>query len=212
MPERIIDTGHHVPEDAPPMTPQLPLLLGSASPRRREILGVLGVPHIVAPQEVDETRLQGEPADAYLIRIVALKRDRALTMFDEKKHAGVLVADTSVIVDGDVLGKPGDDVAEGRAMIARLAGREHEVHTRFCLATGQRDISETVVTAVVFRALTEARIARYVDSGEGRDKAGGYAIQGLASGFVSEIRGSYTNVVGLPASNVLAALEQLGLA
>jgi septum formation protein len=212
MPERIIDTGHGVPEDAPPMTPQLPLLLGSASPRRREILTVLGIAHLVAPQEVDETRLPGEAADAYLIRIVGMKRDRALTMFDVGKHAGVLVADTSVIVDGDVLGKPGDDAAEGRAMLTRLAGREHEVHTRFCVSTKAREISETVVTSVVFRSLTPARIERYVESGEGRDKAGGYAIQGLASGFVSEIRGSYTNVVGLPASNVLAALEQLGLA
>ncbi len=194
------------------MTPPLPLLLGSASPRRREILAVLGVAHVVAPQEVDETRLPGEAADAYLIRIVGDKRDRARSTFDASLYSGLLVADTSVIVDGDVLGKPGDDDAEGRRMIARIAGRTHEVHTRYCLHAPSGEVSETVVTEVTFRPMSAERIARYVASGEGRDKAGGYAIQGLASGFVSEIRGSYTNVVGLPASNVLAALERLGLA
>ena len=187
------------------------ILLGSASPRRREILTVLGVPHVVAAQDVDETRLRGESADAYLIRIVALKRDSAKTAFDDSAHSGILVADTSVIVDSDVLGKPESD-DEGRRMIARLAGRAHEVHTRFCLFARHGEIAQTVRTAVIFRALSDAQIERYVASGEGKDKAGGYAIQGRAAGFVSEIRGSYTNVVGLPASDVLFALERLGLA
>ncbi len=193
------------------MMPHLPLLLGSASPRRREILTVLGVPHVVSPQEVDETRRTGESAGAYLIRIVGDKRDRTLGVFDASVCSAVLVADTCVIVDGDVLGKPGDDDDEGRRMIALLAGRAHVVHTRFSLRAPHREVSETVSTAVHFRPMTDEQIARYVSSGEGRDKAGGYAIQGRASGYVSAISGSYTNVVGLPASNVLAALEQLGL-
>lgn len=192
-------------------TPPLPLLLGSASPRRREILTVLGIPHVVSPQEVDETRRAGESPDAYLMRIVGDKRDRALTVWDAATCSAVLVADTSVIVDGDVLGKPADD-EDGRRMIARLAGRTHEVHTRFCLHATHGAAAETIVTAVSFRPMSKEQIARYVASEEGRDKAGGYAIQGRAAGFVTAINGSYTNVVGLPASDVLAALEQLGLA
>ncbi len=167
---------------------------------------------MVSPQEVDETRRPGESADAYLIRIVGDKRDRALTVFDPNTYSALLVADTSVIVDGDVLGKPGDDDDQGRRMIARLAGRTHEVHTRFCLHAAHGEHCETVSTSVQFRPMSHDQIARYVASAEGRDKAGGYAIQGRASGFVTAINGSYSNVVGLPASNVLAALEQLGLA
>lgn len=172
---------------------------------------MLGVAHMVLPQEVDETRLTGESADAYLIRIVDKKRDSALQAFSNGGFSAVLVADTSVIVDGDVLGKPGHDLQLGRDMIARLAGRAHEVHTRFCLHAKAGEIAETVVTEVWFRVLSPAQIAAYVATGEGQDKAGGYAIQGRASGLISRISGSYSNVVGLPASNVQQALEQLGL-
>jgi nucleoside triphosphate pyrophosphatase len=124
-----------------------------------------------------------------------------------------------VIDDGDILGKPADaDEAEG--MIARLAGRTHEVWTRFAIARveggDRREVrvahAETVITRVTFRALTPAKIRAYAESGEGLDKAGAYAVQGLGAGIVARIEGSYTNVVGLPACEVIVALEALGLA
>jgi septum formation protein len=194
-----------------------PLLLASASPRRREILQTLGVPHVVVPASIDETRKKGETPDRYLERIVNDKRDAARAAFDPKKHRGLLVADTSVIVPGGgaggrvrVLGKPEDD-ADARAMIRMLAGRAHEVHTRFCIFCEAGEIAETVRTKVYFRPLDEARIARYVSTGEGRDKAGAYAIQGIGAALVKKIHGSYTNVVGLPACEVISALEKLRL-
>jgi septum formation protein len=194
-----------------------PLLLASASPRRREILQTLGVPHVVAPASVDETRKRGETPDRYLERIVGDKRDAARAVYDPKKHRGLLVADTSVIVDagrgggrGRVLGKPEDD-ADARSMIRALAGRAHEVHTRFCVFCARGEVAQTVRTKVYFRPLDEARIARYVATGEGRDKAGAYAIQGIGAALVKKIHGSYTNVVGLPACEVMLALEKLGL-
>jgi septum formation protein len=126
----------------------------------------------------------------------------------------VLVADTSVI-DGDaVLGKPETD-EEGEQMIARLAGKTHEVWTRFAIGAPESPArtlhEETVKTKVTFRQLTSERVRAYVASGEGKDKAGGYAVQGRGAGLVSRIDGSYSNVVGLPACEVIVALERLGL-
>jgi septum formation protein len=128
----------------------------------------------------------------------------------------ILVADTSVLVHDRILGKPGD-VDEAREMILSLAGRTHEVHTRFALGNvwprgPEAWIDEqTVVTKVTFRALSEARARAYAETGEGLDKAGGYAVQGMASAFVSRIEGSYSNVVGLPACEVMMALEARGM-
>jgi septum formation protein len=126
----------------------------------------------------------------------------------------VLVADTSVIDGDSILGKPGS-VAEAEEMIARLAGRTHEVWTRFAIGAPRAPTEalheETVVTRVTFRALSTAGIRAYASSGEGMDKAGAYAVQGLGAGLVSRIDGSYTNVVGLPACELVQALERLGL-
>lgn len=193
-----------------------PLVLGSASPRRREILERVGVAHEVVVGHADETVLPGEPALAYLERIVQKKLEAvrgALPPDLAARRPALLVADTTVVEGGDILGKP-LDAGEGREMIARLSGRIHEVCTRFAVALGgtsELAHAETVVTRVTFRALTRAEIDAYAASGEGRDKAGGYAVQGAASGFVSRIEGSYTNVVGLPASEVLVALRGLGV-
>jgi septum formation protein len=187
-----------------------PLLLASGSPRRREILQQLGIPHVVAPPlGVDESVAPGEAADAYLARVVRAK----LAAAETRPHASaILVADTSVILAGAILGKP-TSIADAEDMIARLAGRTHEVWTRFAL--GAKDATElhaeTVVTRVTFRALTPARIRRYAESGEGNDKAGAYAVQGLGAALVARIDGSYSNVVGLPAAEVVVALENLGL-
>lgn len=207
-----------------------PLLLASGSPRRREILQNLRIPHLVAPPSgVDETVERGEDPATYLDRVVRAKLATAVKVFSLTENAlgdtlrgvnvaaaagAVLVADTSVIADGDILGKP-TSVDDAEQMIARLAGRTHEVWTRF--AVGAPDTNptvlhiETVITKVTFRALTPARIRRYAESGEGDDKAGAYAVQGLGAALVSRIEGSYTNVVGLPASELVVALETLGL-
>jgi septum formation protein len=188
-----------------------PLVLGSASPRRREILQSVRVPHVVIPASIDEAVHVEEVADAYLERIVAAKLAavRAVAPSDRV----VLVADTSVILDGEILGKPSSiDDAEGT--IRRLSGRTHEVHTRFavaCPGRAEAAHAETVVTRVTFRALSPREARAYAESGEGLDKAGAYAVQGLGASLVPRVDGSYTNVVGLPACEVVVALTRLGL-
>lgn len=192
------------------------LVLGSASPRRREMVASLGIPFEVWAPHVDETPAEGERADRYLERVVdsklaAVRAGHGLRMRDAD---GVLVADTVVVAPGGaILGKPSDD-ADARAMLGVLAGRTHDVSTRFALAsTKSREAPwhvETVTTRVVFRALDAAEIEAYVATGEGRDKAGSYAVQGLAASFVSRIEGSYTAVVGLPLAELVVALRKLG--
>jgi septum formation protein len=191
-----------------------PLLLGSASPRRREILATLGLPIRVLPAVVDETPRAGEAPLDYLAR-VTLAKLAAVAEAPEARQAGaVLVADTTVILDDRILGKPADE-AEARAMIAALSGRAHRVSTCFAIA-GPADPSraihrETVTSRVVFRALDEDEIAGYAATGEGLDKAGAYAVQGIGSFAVARVEGSYANVVGLPACEVVLALRAAGL-
>jgi septum formation protein len=192
-----------------------PLVLGSASPRRRDLLATLGVPFVVCSADVDESAREGEAPEAYVER-VALAKLRAVCARYPGKEAGVLVADTIVVApDLTLLGKPRDD-DEGRAMLERLAGATHQVSTRFVLAASslhaeaQPDHSQTVTTQVTFRALLPSEIRAYVASGEGRDKAGSYAAQGNAAAFVERIDGSFTSVVGLPVCEVLIALRALG--
>ncbi|AKV02462.1 Septum formation protein Maf [Labilithrix luteola] len=198
------------------LSAERPLLLASGSPRRREILENLRVPFIVRPASADESTRDGEDAAAYLARVVLAKLDAAWAAGGSAlENAGaVLVADTSVIDEGAILGKPGS-IDEAEAMIARLAGKTHEVWTRFAIgrasAAGGTLHEQTVVTRVTFRPLTAARIRAYAESGEGMDKAGAYAVQGLGAGLVARVDGSYSNVVGLPACEVLVALEELGL-
>lgn len=191
----------------------LPLVLGSASPRRRELLERMAVPLEICVVDVDESVHPGEAPDAYLIRVVREKLEAVRRLVVDGGRA-VLVADTSVVVDDDVLGKPADTQA-ARAMLDRLNGRTHVVLTRFALASGRpRDRvehEETVRTEVTFRRVPASRIAAYVATGEGLDKAGAYAIQGGASAFVESIRGSYSSVVGLPACHVAVALERAGI-
>jgi septum formation protein len=205
------------------LTDATPLVLGSGSPRRREILTSLRVPHVVLAGQADEAVHDAEPAPAYLARVTRAKLDavaRALPAELRARARAILVADTSVIVDGAILGKPAD-AHEAAQMIGLLAGRAHEVMTRFAIArvsaAGSANASvvpdheETVTTRVTFRALTPREIRAYAESGEGLDKAGGYAVQGLGAALVPKLEGSYTNVVGLPACEVFLALGKLGL-
>lgn len=191
-----------------------PLLLGSASPRRREILTTLGLPLQVLPAVVDEAALPGEGALAYLDRIAASKLAAVAAQPEARQAGAILVADTTVIVEGQILGKPAD-AAEARTMLRALAGRAHQVSTRFAIAGPEAPAralhAETVSSTVFFRALSEEEIEGYAATGEGLDKAGGYAIQGIGSFAVARIEGSYANVVGLPACEVVVALRAAGL-
>ena len=193
---------------------QHPLLLGSASPRRREILATLGLPLQVIPAVVDESVLPGEEALPYLARIAALKLAATGSRPEAASAGAILVADTTVILDARILGKPADE-AEARSMLRALAGRAHQVSTRFAISGPDAPTrplhEETVSTQVFFRALDEAEIEGYAATCEGLDKAGGYAVQGLGSFAVARLEGSYANVVGLPACEVVSALRKVGL-
>ncbi len=170
------------------------LVLASRSPRRVELLTRAGYRFEVAPADIDERRLDGE-VPRELVRRLA--REKAAAVAPRHPGAVVLGADTLVVVDGAVLGKP-DGAAGAAAMLRRLSGRAHEVLTGVALQAGDRCRDGVQSTRVVFRALSPDDVAWYVATGESADKAGSYSIQGRASRFVTRIEGSYTNVVGLP--------------
>jgi septum formation protein len=187
------------------------LVLASASPRRRELLGQLGLVLEVTPANVDETPHPGErPAD-YVRRVAAAKCDAvaaARAAVAGSPGIPILAADTIVIVDDQIFGQPTDE-ADARRMLAALGGRRHEVTTAYRIAFGGRTLDRTVTTTVSFRSLRPAEVDAYIASHEWRGKAGGYAVQGRAAVFVTELRGSHTNVIGLPLAEVLADLQAL---
>lgn len=179
------------------------LVLASASPRRRELLAAAGIDVEVLPVDLDETPLDGEAPDAHVKR---LAREKAQAALAQRPAAVVLGADTIVLAGGAILGKP-KDAEDAARMLRALSGRAHEVLTGVAL-TSRRGVSVDLArTRVWFGQLTEDEIADYVASGEPRDKAGAYAIQGLASKFVVRIDGSYSNVVGLPVALVYRLLK-----
>jgi septum formation protein len=190
-----------------------PLVLGSGSPRRREILSALGLPFHVLAADIDEAVLPGEPALRYLERIAAEKLAGVRERLGAAAHAAILVADTSVVVDGDVLGKP-SDIDDAARLFSRIAGRMHSVYTRYAIGLAGVpgvSVARTVETHVHIRAAGADEIRAYAATGEGLDKAGAYAAQGIGSFFIERVVGSYSNVVGLPACEVLADLRALGL-
>ncbi|HEY1558821.1 MAG TPA: nucleoside triphosphate pyrophosphatase [Kofleriaceae bacterium] len=188
----------------------LPLLLASASPRRRELLERVGVPLEVRAADVDESPRDGEDPAAYVHR-VAREKVQAVT---RRPGQWVLAADTIVTIDGLILGKP-SDASEAADMLRRLAGREHFVITSYAIL-GEDDQPQTAyrggaaMTKVLFASIDDATIAGYVASNEWRGKAGGYAIQGIGAALVAGIEGSVTNVIGLPLVEVLALLRSVG--
>lgn len=195
------------------MTIRKSLVLASGSPRRRELLAGLGLRFTVRAAGVDETPLPGEAPDAYVLRL-AREKARAAGRPGEL----VLAADTTVVVDGEILGKPQDDADAGR-MLRLLAGREHEVLTGVAVletaeagrtASTASTASDIARSAVRMAALTPGEIAWYVATGEPRDKAGAYAIQGLGALFVEAVSGNYSNVVGLPIPTAYRLFAELG--
>ncbi|MBE0489565.1 MAG: septum formation inhibitor Maf [Halomonas sp.] len=183
------------------------LCLASASPRRRDLLASIGVSVEVRPVAVDETPLPGEKAMSYVSR---LARDKALAGAS-LSPLPTLGSDTAVVCDGEILGKP-EGAEHAAAMLRRLAGRAHEVLTAVAVS-GPAGVQEAcVATRVTMREITDAEIAAYWASGEPADKAGGYAIQGLAAIFVEHIEGSHSAVVGLPLYETAELLRRQGVA
>ena len=181
------------------------LVLASASPRRAELLSQIGLTFITRPVGIDETVRASEPASAYVER---LAREKALAAAGD---AGELVigSDTSVVLSGEILGKP-VDAADASATLMRLSGQTHQVMTSVALVRDGVCTACVVTTDVTFRSLSEQEIQAYVATGEPMDKAGSYGIQGLGGIFVKEIRGSYSSVVGLPLQETAALLAQAG--
>jgi septum formation protein len=183
------------------------LVLASASPRRRELLERLGLSLRVEPVDLDETPQPGESPRAYAARVARDKGAAALARLGTDLPA-VLSADTVVVAQGQIFGKPADAEAAG-AMLRRLAGRRHDVLTAYAIRHNGALVERTVTTTVTFRLLAPEEVEAYVASGEWQGKAGGYAIQGVAAVFATELRGSLTNVIGLPLAEVLADLRAL---
>jgi septum formation protein len=176
------------------------LVLCSASPRRRELLERAGVSFTVAPSHIDEAQPQDEAPLRY-VRRMALEKAAP----QRKPGQIALAADTIVVVDGDVLGKPRDR-SDARRMLERLSGREHRVITAVCVNDRLREVE----SAVRFARLTDKQVAFIVDSGDGDDKAGAYAVQGVAGSFITRIDGSFSNVIGLPMAETLEMLAEAG--
>ena len=204
------------------------LILASASPRRVELLRAAGLVFETLVTDIDESIRPGESPERYVRRLAADKSAAALaalnaraTSIPEQDAAPdvtqdcshpepvIIGADTTVVVDGRILGKPRDD-AEAAEMLRGLSGRRHDVLTGVSVRRGAFEMGRVEITAVYFAVLTADDVAWYVARGEGKDKAGGYAIQGLASRFVTRIEGSYSNVVGLPVACVVELLRQTG--
>ncbi|MTV24471.1 septum formation inhibitor Maf [Nitriliruptoraceae bacterium ZYF776] len=183
------------------------VVLASTSPRRRDLLGRLGLTPEVRPVEVDETPRPGEVAVDLVLRLAAAKAAAGARGDDAEV---VLAADTVVVRDGGVLGKPRDR-DHARAMLRSLSGRTHEVVTGVAAVRGGDHRRVHVTTEVTFRRLSDAEIAWYLGTGEPDDKAGGYGLQGAGAALVISIAGSDTNVVGLPLAETVAVLRELGV-
>jgi septum formation protein len=185
------------------------LILGSASPRRRQLLVQAGVDFEIIESGVDERRDEGESGRDFALRMGC---EKALAVSARRPEAIVLGADPVVELDGEIFGKP-QNPDDARRMLRILSGRIHQVFTGFALARAGRIVERAaIVSAVRFRTLSNAEIERYIATSEPYDKAGGYAIQGDASNFVAAIEGSSANVMGLPIDEVLEALRRYGIA
>jgi septum formation protein len=183
-----------------------PVVLASASPRRRQLLEMLRIPFEVAPSGIDEVVRPGEEPRAYVVRVA---REKAAAVAARRPGAVVLAADTEVVLDGDVFGKP-RDAAGAVAMLRRLQGRTHQVLTGVAVAQDARLEHALDVSAVTFRPADDATLAAYVATGEPLDKAGAYAVQGLGSVLIERIEGDVFGVMGLPLRLAVDLLARFG--
>jgi len=190
-----------------------PLYLASGSPRRRELLTQIGVPFTSLSAQIDETPLPNEAPTTYVERLARGKAEAGLALLalsEEGSSPCVLGADTAVVLEGKILGKPVDQ-ADALAMLNALSNREHEVLTAIAVINNQRCETRVVRSLVRFRSIQVEEAKAYWASGEPHDKAGGYAIQGLAAIFVADLRGSYSAVVGLPLCETAELLGHFGI-
>jgi len=194
-------------EVAGPAKSGLRVILASQSPRRRELLTLIGIPHEVAPADLDESARPGEQPAPHAER---LAREKALAISSREQDSLTIGADTIVVVDGDILGKP-RDVVDAAHMLRRLSGRTHTVVTAVAVARGERVTSGVEEVQVTFCALSNQAIAAYVATGEPMDKAGAYGIQGFGATIVERIEGDYFAVMGLPLHRLVTLLHQHGL-
>jgi nucleoside triphosphate pyrophosphatase len=188
--------------------PQLPFILASASPRRRELLGQAGFTFEVVPADVSEVQQPGEDPIHFVTRLAREKAESVAATHALTPDTLVLGADTIVVVDEEILGKPKDEADAGR-MLRLLSGKTHQVITGVCLAKGRERQRAAEVTFVRFNTLSDPEIDAYVATGEPLDKAGAYAIQGRAGRWVPRIHGCYFNVVGLPLALVSSMIEAM---
>jgi septum formation protein len=187
------------------MTP-VRIILASQSPRRRELLTLIGIPHEVRPADLDETVWPGEVPTAHVER---LARSKAEVIAAREPGSIVIGADTIVVLDGDILGKP-NDPGEAARTLRRLSGRTHTVHTAVAVARNGETVSGVESVEVTFRPLTDAQIEAYVATREPMDKAGAYGIQGYGAVIVERVHGDYFAVMGLALGRLVGLLEQIG--
>lgn len=184
------------------------IVLASQSPRRRELLGIMGLEFTTKSPDINEEAFEALSAEA-LVQTLSLEKARHIARFEDKETV-VIGADTVVVQDGTILGKPASPSA-AEAMLRSLSGRTHWVYTGVTVCQGDKILTAVEKTEVTFRSLTEAEVASYVQSGEPMDKAGAYGIQGKGGLLVSGIRGDYSNVVGLPVCRLGQMLRQVGI-
>jgi septum formation protein len=183
------------------------LRLASASPRRRQLLELIGVPHVVAPADIDETPRADEAADDYVCR---LAREKSAAIWSTQHDLPVLAADTTVVIDDEILGKP-ESEADAARMLKLLSGREHFVYTGVALHSSRGVRVSLSKSSVTFALLHDAQIHAYWASGEPAGKAGAYAIQGFGGAFIANLAGSYTGVMGLPLYETAVLLRNAGI-
>jgi len=192
------------------LTPAAQIILASASPRRRELLEQIGVTTIVKSVDIDESLKTGESAIAHVQRLATEKAQQGFTFIDNPEKLPVLGADTIVVVDSSVLGKP-ENRQHAKKMLQQLSGRIHTVHTSVAIVTTDKVMLDTSSSQVLFKSLDEHEIDAYLATGEADDKAGAYAIQGIAAQFVKNINGSFSGVMGLPLYETAQLLERCGI-
>jgi septum formation protein len=189
------------------MTKSPPVILASQSPRRRELLTLVGIPHTIRPADIDERYLPGEAPRAHAER---LAREKAAVIARDEPDAVVIGSDTIVVVDGEVLGKPRDD-QHAAEMLARLSGRSHVVMTAVAVMWRGVELSAVEEVGVTFHPLDADTILAYIATGEPMDKAGAYGIQGYGATIVARVDGDYFAVMGLPLQRLVRLMGQLGL-
>jgi len=192
------------------------LVLASASPRRKELLSLLVKKFDILPADIDETPYDQEKAEDYVVRMALEKATASANKYKQQLNANInaifLASDTSVVVDGEILGKP-TSLNDSKNMLRLLSGRSHQVLTSICLCNFNHEhvATKCIVSDVLFRAISDVEIGQYWKTGEPKDKAGSYGIQGLGSVFVQSITGSYSAVVGLPLFETAQLLAQFGI-